>query len=116
MKEPDTLAEHLNEQPPIFRGMSSQELVTLAWVAAIFWLPASLLVCGLFGFIMVGFSVAAIGIGLTVFIVATLFQKIKRGRPDGYYQHLLACICEDLHLKRSPFIRRSGVWFLGRML
>lgn len=115
MKEYDILAEHLNEQPPIFRGCTSQELVTVLWLAAVVWLPLSLIIAALLGFVMAGFTIAAIGIGLTVFVVATIFQKIKRGRPDGYYQHLLACVLEDLRLKRSKFIRRTGTWSLGRI-
>ncbi|MFP4162297.1 MAG: DUF3487 family protein [Ectothiorhodospira sp.] len=43
-----------------------------------------------------------------------MFQRIKRGRPDHFYQHRLILWAEDLGLRRSGFIRRGGTWDLGR--
>lgn len=110
----EILADRLNEQPTIFRGCSSQELVTIVWVAAVIWIPACVVISTALGYAMVGFSIGAIGVGATVFVVATIFQKLKRGKPYGYYQQLLACFLEDKHIWRSKFVRRSGPWALGR--
>lgn len=110
----EILADRLNEQPTIFRGCSSQELVTIAWVSAVIWIPICVMLSSMLGYAMVGFSLGAIGVGCTVFVTATIFQKLKRGKPFGYYQQLFACFLEDKHIWRSKFIRKTGVWSLGR--
>jgi len=46
--------------------------------------------------------------------MAGLFQRLKRGRPDGYYQQQIAIWLSDHGLRRAPFIRRSGAWDIGR--
>jgi conjugative transfer region protein (TIGR03750 family) len=46
--------------------------------------------------------------------MASLFQRLKRGRPDGYYQQQFAIWLSDHGLRRSPFIRRTGAWDIGR--
>ena len=41
----DILADRLNVEPVIFKGCSSSELGALVGVAALVWLPGSLLLC-----------------------------------------------------------------------
>jgi hypothetical protein len=41
---------------------------------------------------------------------------MKRDRPHGYYQHWFAVKLHDLGLLRTPYIRMSGRWDLGRRL
>ena len=110
----EILADRLNGQPTIFRGCTSQELTAIAILSTIFWIPVMVMVLGALGNYAAGFSIGAILIGATMFVVATIFQKIKRGRPEGYYQQQLECILEDQGLKRSHYIRRTGNWSLGR--
>lgn len=110
----EILADRLNVQPAIFRGCSSSELGTIAGLAAAVWIPICVIIAGLLGNFAIGFSIGGIMIGVTVVVVATIFQKVKRNRPDGYYQHLLMCFLEDWSIMRSKFIRRTGYWSLGR--
>lgn len=110
----EILADRLNEQPVIFRGCSSSELGAIAGLAAAVWIPVFVLIAGLLGNFAMGFSIGGIMIGVTVVVIATIFQKVKRNRPDGYYQHLLMCLLEDRGLWKSKFIRRTGYWSLGR--
>ena len=98
----DILANRLNTEPAIFKGCSSSELGVIVGVAALIWLPVSLLLAWLMGVVA------------TVIAMATLFQRLKRGRPDGYYQQQIAIHLDDRGLRRSPFIRRSGTWDIGR--
>ncbi|MFC1560505.1 TIGR03750 family conjugal transfer protein [Pseudomonadota bacterium] len=110
----DILADRLNVEPTIFKGCSSSELGIIVGVAALVWLPVSLLLAGLMGAVTMGFGLAGVGVVGTVIVMATLFQRLKRGRPDGYYQQHAGICLADHGLRRAPFIRRSGAWDIGR--
>ena len=110
----DILADRLNAEPAIFKGCSSSELGVIVGVAALVWLPVSLTLAGLAGAVTMGFGIAGIGIVTTVLLMARLFQRLKRNRPDGYYQQRIVLWLDDRGLKRSPFVRRSGAWDIGR--
>jgi conjugative transfer region protein (TIGR03750 family) len=110
----DILADRLNAEPAIFKGCSSSELGILVSVAALVWLPVSLLLTGLMGAVTMGFGVAGVGVVGTVIVMASLFQRLKRGRPDGYYQQQIAIGLSDHGLRHASFIRRSGAWDIGR--
>ncbi len=110
----DILADRLNAEPAIFKGCSSSELGVIVGVAALVWLPGSLLLAGLAGAVTMGFGIAGVGIVATVLLMATLFQRLKRNRPDGYYQQRVVLWLDDRGLRRSPFVRRTGAWDLGR--
>jgi len=110
----DILADRLNAEPAIFKGCSSSELGVIVAVAALVWLPVSLILAGLAGAVTMGFGMAGIGIVATVLLMAGLFQRLKRNRPDGYYQQQIVLWLDDRGLRRSPFVRRSGAWDIGR--
>ena len=110
----DILADRLNVEPAIFKGCSSSELGIIVCVAALVWLPVSLLLTGMMGAVTMGFGVAGVGVVGTVIVMAGLFQRLKRGRPDGYYQQQVSIWLSDHGLRRSPFVRRSGPWDIGR--
>jgi conjugative transfer region protein (TIGR03750 family) len=110
----DILANRLNAEPAIFKGCSSSELGMIVGVAALIWLPVSLLLAGLMGAVTMGFGIAGVGVVATVIVTAGLFQRLKRGRPEGYYQQRIAIRLDDIGLRRSPFTRRSGAWDIGR--
>ena len=108
------LADRLNAEPAIFKGCSSSELGVIVGVAALVWLPLSLILAGLAGAVTMGFGIAGIGIVATVLVMASLFQRLKRNRPDGYYQQRIVLWLDDRRIKLSPFVRRSGAWDIGR--
>jgi len=110
----DILADRLNVEPAIFKGCSSSELGTIVSVAALVWLPVSLLLTGLMGAVTMGFGLAGVGVVGTVIVTAGLFQRLKRGRPDGYYQQQVNIWLSDHGLRHALFIRRSGAWDIGR--
>jgi len=110
----DILADRLNAEPVIFKGCSASELGMIVGVAALVWLPVSLILAGLAGAVTMGFGLAGIGIVATVLVTASLFQRLKRNRPDGYYQQRIVLWLDDRGMKRAPFILRSGSWDIGR--
>lgn len=112
--EPEVLAERMNAEPAIFRGCSSSELGLIVGLAAAVWLPVSLLAAALVGALAMAFGLAGIAIVASVILTASVFQRIKRGRPEGYYQQRLLIALSDWGLRRSPFTRRDGLWSIGR--
>lgn len=108
------LAERLNDEAAIFRGCSSSELGMIVGIATVIWLPISVLVAWLLGAVSMGLGLTGIAIVATVIVMSSVFQRIKRGRPDGYYQQQLLIALARLHLRASPFIRRDGSWSIGR--
>ena len=114
MASEELRAERLNCEPVVFKGCSSFELAVIAGVSALAWLPASLVVSALMGAITMGFGLAAVGVVASVVVFAGLFQRIKRGRPDGYYQQRFLIALDSRGLYRTGFIRRAGAWDIGR--
>jgi conjugative transfer region protein (TIGR03750 family) len=110
----EILADRLNAEPAIFKGCSSSELGMIVGLAIVVWLPFSLLLAWLLGAITMGFGVAGVGVVATVVVMATLFQRIKRGRPEGYYQQWLRIRFQTMGLYRTPWVLRSGSWDIGR--
>jgi conjugative transfer region protein (TIGR03750 family) len=110
----DILADRLNSEPLIFRGCSNSELGMILLCAVLFWVPVSLMIAASFGAVAMGLGLSGLGILATVYVGATLFQLVKRGRPDNYYQHLMMIRLNGLGLWRSRLIRRHGSWSLGR--
>ena len=110
----DILADRLNAEPAIFKGCSSSELGVIVGVAALVWLPVSLLLAGLMGAVTMGFGLAGVGVVATVVATASLFQRLKRNRPDGYYQQRFVLWLHDRGFRRAPFVRRTGAWDIGR--
>lgn len=110
----ETLADRLNQEPVIFRGSTNSELGMILLCAVAFWLPVSLLIAALLGAVMMGLGISALGVLATVFIGSTLFQRIKRGRPDHYYQQKLLIYLQKTGLRLSSLVLRGGYWDLGR--
>ena len=113
-KTQEILADRLNAEPAIFKGCSSSELGMIVGVAILVWLPLSLLLAWLLGAVTMGFGIAGVGVVATVVVMATLFQRIKRGRPEGYYQQWLRIRLQSIGLVRAPWVLRSGSWDIGR--
>ena len=101
----EVLADRLHVEPAIFKGCSSSELCLIVGVAALDWLPVSLLLAGLMEAITMGFGIAGVGVVGTVIVMASLFQRLKRGRPDGYYQQLGigGLLCDDWTVVQMTF-------------
>jgi conjugative transfer region protein (TIGR03750 family) len=113
-QQQDVLADRLNAEPAIFKGCSSTELGTIVGLAILLWLPLSLLLAWVFGAVTMGFGIAGVGVIATVIVSATVFQRVKRDRPDGYYQQYLRIRLHQWGLMGCPWVRRSGVWDIGR--
>ena len=108
------LADRLNVEPAIFKGCSSSELGIIVTLAVMVWLPISVLLAWGLGAASMGLGIAGIAIVATVVITASIFQRLKRGRPHGYYQQRFIIGLSAMGLRASPFICRNGSWTIGR--
>ena len=116
MNDNELLPTRLNGEPNIFRGCSLSELMFLSAVGALIWIPFWLIVCGLLGYLMMGFGIGVLSIIGWVFLGATILQKMKRNKPNGYYQLRIQLMLENKGLKKTGFIRESRGWDIGRSL
>lgn len=110
------LGERLNAGPAVFRGCTASELIALVAIASGAWLPLGLIAGLLMGKLAIGMAFSIVALVGTLFVVPTLFQIIKRGKPDGHYQiswRVWAARC-GLFFIRSDYILREGVWDTGR--
>lgn len=107
------LGARMNAEPPILKGCSSSELLMVAGVATLIWLPIGLLAAFFLGPVTIALA-GGLVVG-TIYIGAGVFQRIKRGRPDGYYQHWIDGRLHRLGLRRSSFVvPEKGRLALGR--
>ena len=107
------IAARMNAEPSILKGCSSTELMLLATAASLVWLPIGGIMVLVIGPMAIGISAALIV--ATVYFGGGIFQKIKRGRPDGYYQHWVDRRLHKLGLRRSAFVNlKEGTLKLGR--
>lgn len=112
--EHDFLAERLNSEPVVFRGYNDSELMLAIGVTAAVCFPAGLIAGFSFGSVAMGMGLALI---MTIALVAggaSMFQQLKRGRPEYYFQQAIRIRLHDLGWLSSPFIRHSGMMSLGR--
>lgn len=114
LEQQEHLAKRIDEEPVVFRGCTASELAVILGVATAVWLPVSLVFAGTIGYFTVGFGLAVAGIVVTLLLATKYFTSIKRGRPDGYYQHKAILWLDEIGMRRSGFIVRSGLWDLGR--
>lgn len=107
------IGTRMNAEPSILRGCSSTELMLVAGAATLFWLPVGIILAFVIGPVAIGLAGALI-VG-TVYVGGGVFQKVKRGRPDGYYQHWVDNQLHKLGLRRTNFIKpKKGALGLGR--
>lgn len=110
----ELLPTRLNQEPPVFRGCSLSELVTLAGISAVILIPLCIIVMTLFGYPMMGIGIGSLSVIGGVVGGATQLQAMKRGRPDGYYQLQIALVLNRLGIKKAGLITRGGHWGIGR--
>jgi conjugative transfer region protein (TIGR03750 family) len=112
--ETETLADRLNQEPVIFRGSTNSELGIILLCAVVFWVPFGFVVAALFGAVVMGLGISSLGVLITIVVGSTVFQRIKRGKPDNYYQHQVIIKLDQLKLRKSSLVLTSGNWGLGR--
>jgi len=110
----DLLAERLNHEPVVLLGYTDSELAWAIKIAGLLGFPVTLGIGWVFGKAMTGLGG---GLLLTLGLVVAggkILQRLKRGKPDFYYQTRLGLALHRAGLRDCGLIRYRGVMSLGR--
>ena len=108
------VSDRLDYEPPIFRGLSNTELLMTVIFGFSFWLPLCVFIGYILGNPMLGLGFSGLMVVVTVVFMGSIFQKIKRGRPNFYYQQKVILWMERKGLRKERFIQESIQWDIGR--
>lgn len=111
----DVLATRLNFDAVVFCGCTMKEMQAIGSISlmvCMFMLGSLMEVLIHLFLVGVGLAFPA-AVGLSWF-VAQIFQRVKQGKPKGYWKQRLLLALEDGYLMPSLYIRRSGYWSVGR--
>jgi len=64
---------------------------------------------------LVGLGMIGIFAMISVMFMGTVFQRIKRGRPDGYYQQKTTLLLNQWGIKSCRAVKYTGRWSNGRI-
>lgn len=78
------LADELNVEPPVLFGCNASEVVFIMTVSPLLALPILVLTWVLTDF-FVAVLIFALCLATFVYAVLRYIQRLKNGRPDGYY-------------------------------
>ena len=110
----DLLAERLNHEPVVLLGYTDSELAWAIKIAGLLGFPVTLGIGWVFGKAMTGLGG---GLLLTLALVVAggkVLQRLKRGKPDYYYQTRLKLALHRYGLGHSGLIRYRGAMSIGR--
>lgn len=110
------LADRVNTEPPILNGMSASEAVYVFSASGVLFVLVGILIWIITGFWPLFVGCAVGGPVSTVWFSSKHLAILKRNRPDGYHVQLIRRRLARWGLIRSPFIRHSGWWSIGRSL
>ena len=107
----------INHKMPIYRGCTIGEVMAVATTSFItLTVGLSIFFKLIFGYVWPGYLLAS---GLFVFVTKFLLsklQKLKYGKPYGYYQHFIIKKLIALGIIRGIYLTRKGKWSVRRFL
>ncbi len=110
---------HINHKMPIYKDCTLFELLIVSLsVLIIGGSGLSLLTRLLFGYASIGIAIILLSfVHISRFFLGRL-QKLKTGKPYGYYFHLflkhIALGSLTQHLWQTPYVLREGRWSVRR--
>ena len=102
------VATNVNEEAVILRGCTTSELIGASIVCTGIIIPLFLIIGFMIGKMMICMAVGFAANFGAIFGTATLMQKMKRGRPDGYFNHWMMLIGKKIGLVKAPFVVHNG--------
>lgn len=111
---PAPVTDRVNIEPPILNGMAAGEAQYIGLVSAGLG--------GLLALVLQALTGGGILLLLLVIIVPLLclwygslyLQKVKRGRPDGFYIQMMHLHLASKGIVRPYFVLHKGYWDIGR--
>ncbi len=102
------VATNVNEEAVILRGCTTSELIGASIACTTIIIPLFLIVGLIMGKMMICMAVGFAANFGAIFGTATLMQKMKRGRPDGYFNHWMMLIGKKIGMVKAPFVIQHG--------
>jgi conjugative transfer region protein (TIGR03750 family) len=111
------MLNHINHKMPIYKDCTLGEVIVISstslFVLTFFF---SILTKVVFGYFWPGYLLASALFFFVSKIMLSKLQKLKYGKPYGYYQHLLIKKLEQNGLLYSRYVTRIGRWSVRRPL
>jgi conjugative transfer region protein (TIGR03750 family) len=114
------MLNHVNHKMPIYKDCTLFEVlaVSIVWVITAGTL-LSLMTWVLFGFAFIGCAITLLSMMHTLRFLLGRLQKVKYGKPYGYYQHLFLKKIAGMGWVRlfwqSPWVVRESRWSVRRI-
>ncbi len=106
--------DFLNEEPVVFKGLTDAEIKLVFVAALIAGAPVGILLALLIGIPMLILVFVFLFPVFAVFIIATVLERARRGKPPGYVEQKLQLLLAEKGLRSAEFIFETRVWGLGR--
>lgn len=107
------LTDRANREPVILRGLTSSEAQAVIFIVMPIYTVIGLVVAFATKMWALGVLIASLAPMLTVWTVAGWIAKVKRNKPDYYYQHRFKLWLAEKGLIKSRFIDHDGFWETG---
>jgi len=108
------VTDRVNADPPIFHGMTAAEGFKIAVSCLIFYGVISALLAMLTGWLPIIPIVSLAGTGATLWYGSLWLAKIKRGRPEHYYNQAVSIWLAEHGISRKVFLLYTRFWSVGR--
>lgn len=109
------ILNEINYKMPIYKDCTLGEMLFVGTIVFSLEITSlSLLTKIIFGYSSIGATLTFISfIHLTKYFLGKL-QKLKYGKPYGFYKQLLLKKLSEKNLIRSPYVTRLGKWSIRR--
>lgn len=102
------IASNVNEEAVVFLGATAGELMTIASAVSLTTVPVFVIIGLLLEKATIFLTLSMVAIFLQIFVIASILQKVKRGRPDGYYQQIFMMFKGRFKIGKSSFVDANG--------
>lgn len=113
------MLNHINNKMPIYKDCTLGEMLIVGAVVFVTnSIILSLITRLLFGYAWIGFAITLLSLVSITKLLLGRLQKIKYGKPYGYYQQLLIKKLQQFELFKLIFkplyVERQGKWSVRR--
>jgi conjugative transfer region protein (TIGR03750 family) len=111
------MLNHINHKMTIYKDCTIGEVMTVAIATySLLAIAFSILTKILCGYVWPGYLLASSLFFFVTKLLLSKMQKLKYGKPYGYYQQLLIRKLVDKRFIHSKFLTRLGRWSVRRVL
>jgi len=114
MEEPEATGHLIDAEPILFLGCSNGEVLALAGAGLVAGMAIGLVVALLSGLGLLVLPFLIIVPVAFIYLGGKRLGKAKEGKPNGYYDRLLATKLSQWGIGKKSYINRPGYWSVRR--